>query len=307
MDNQPILSLCIPTNGAVQWVLPVLDSIYNQKCDQSKFEVVITDNGKDSLLPEYIAKMEYPNLRYHQTTDDGFLNLVTCLKEGKGLFCKMINHRSVLLPNSILKFIDLIEKYKETQPVIYCPSGSSSVKGIVECNDLDEFVNSLSYWCSWSAGIGFWQKDIPNFEGIILDDMFPNASLLFEVRKSSKYVIWNEPYMKMEDDSGKGGYDLFQTFGVRFLDLINVLRIHKRITQETFIKVKRDIYGFLSSLYVSEVLLPTKHTFIIGDVRQSMNVYFGRLYYWKMVIGAWLRVPIAIVRKCVSSIFRVFE
>ena len=105
MDNQPILSLCIPTNGAVEWILPVIESIYSQGYDNSKFEVVITDNGKDSLLPEYIAKMEYPNLRYRQTTDDGFLNLVTCLKEGKGLFCKMINHRSVLLPNSILKLL----------------------------------------------------------------------------------------------------------------------------------------------------------------------------------------------------------
>lgn len=284
MDNQPTLSLCIPTNGAVEWVLPVLDSIYKQNFDLTLFEVVITDNGKDSNLSDYLKDYNYSNLRYIPTTDEGFLNLVTSLKEGRGMFCKMINHRSILLPGSISKFVDLIEKYKETQPIIYCPSGNSSVKGIVECNDLDEFVNALSYWCSWSAGIGFWQKDIPNFEGIKLDDMFPNASLLFEVRKSSKYVIWNEPYMKMEDDAGKGGYDLFQTFGVGFLDIINGLRLRKRIGHNTFIKVKHDLYGFLSSLYVSEVLLPTKHTFIIGDVRQSMNVYYGDFSYKKMVL-----------------------
>ena len=301
MDNQPILSLCIPTNGAVEWVLPVLDSIYKQNYDVTLFEVVITDNGKDSHLSDYLKDYNYPNLRYIQTTDEGFHNLVTSLKEGKGLFCKMINHRSVLLPNSISKFIGLIEKYKDTQPVIYCPSGSSSVKGIMECNNLDEFVNSLSYWCSWSAGIGFWQKDIPNFEGIKLDDMFPNASLLFEVRKNSKYVIWNEPYMKMEDDSGKGGYDLFQTFGVGFLDIINGLRIKKRVRQETFIKVKRDLYGFLSSLYVSEVLLPSKHTFIIGDVCQSMNVYYGDFYYKKMVLVGKLKATYRYLKRLIKK------
>ena len=108
MDKQPVLSLCIPTNGAVEWILPVIESIYLQRYDNSKFEVVITDNGEGSQLPDYISKMDYPNLRYIQTYDVGFRNLVTSLKEGRGLFCKMINHRSVLLPNSISKFIGLL-------------------------------------------------------------------------------------------------------------------------------------------------------------------------------------------------------
>ena len=112
MDHQIILSLCIPTNGAVEWILPVIESIYAQEYDTSKFEVVITDNGKQSQLPSYIAKMNYPNLRYKQTDDEGFLNLVTCLKEGKGMFCKMINHRSVMLPESITNMVELVEMYK---------------------------------------------------------------------------------------------------------------------------------------------------------------------------------------------------
>ena len=78
MDKQPILSLCIPTNGAVEWILPVIESIYSQGYDTDKFEVVITDNGKDSQLPAYISKMNYPNLCYKQTSAEGFLNLVSC-------------------------------------------------------------------------------------------------------------------------------------------------------------------------------------------------------------------------------------
>ena len=301
MDNQPILSLCIPTNGAVEWVLPVIESIYSQGYDNDKFEVVITDNGKDTQLPQHIAKMNYPNLRYRQTTDEGFLNLVTCLKEGKGLFCKMINHRSVMLPDSIKAMVALVERYKEGQPMIYCPNGNDRIDKVVECKSIDEFIQRLSYWASWSAGIGFWQKDLSSFEKIELDVMFPNASLLLEVRQESQCVIWNEPYFKMEDDSGKGGYDLFQTFGVGFLDIINGLRIKKRVRQETFIKVKHDLYGFLSSLYVSEVLLPSKHTFIIGDVRQSMNVYYGDFYYKKMVLVGKLKATYRYLKRLIKK------
>jgi len=292
MDSDILLSLCIPTNGAVEWILPVIESIYSQNYDNSRFEVVITDNGKGTQLPAHIAKMDYPNLRYRQTDDEGFLNLVTCLKEGKGLFCKMINHRSVLLPDSISSFIDLIQRYKESQPIIYCADGWAKIDGeLLECRNTDMFVRNLSFFSSLSAGIGFWQKDLPKIDSVSLDKMFPNTSLLFGLRKESEYLIWNKQYEKMADDSGKGGYDLFKTFGVTLLDIINNLRIEERISLETFSYFKKDLYGFLGRLYFSEIMMPTKHTFIIQNVKESFSVYYGDYYYNKMVMRSYIRYP----------------
>lgn len=306
MDNQPILSLCIPTNGAVQWVLPVLDSIYNQKCDQSKFEVVITDNGKDSQLANYLKDYDYPNLRYIVTTDEGFLNLVSSLKEGRGLFCKMINHRSVLEHGTIEEMIGLVERYKDIQPIIYCSDGNVKGPEVIECENLDKFIENLSYWTSWSAGIGFWRKDIERIDSVELDIMFPNASLLVNLRKESQYVIWNKKYEQMGDDAGKGGYDLFDTFAVHFLDIIKGLLVDGRISQHTFNILKSDLFGFLTDLYKNEVILPTKRTFILKDIKRSMRVYYGTSGYWRMVIKAYLMVPYeschAVLRKVLTPI-----
>lgn len=305
MDKQPVLSLCIPTNGAVEWILPVIESIYSQGYDNEKFEVVITDNGKDSQLPAHIVKMDYPNLRYMQTTDEGFLNLVSCLKEGKGQFCKMINHRSVMLPGSISDMVALVEKYKDTQPIIYCSDGNIKCEtNFVECSNTDEFVRHLSYWCSWSAGIGFWQKDIPNIPNIKLNEMFPNASLLFEIRKESEYVIWNKKYEQMCDDSGKGGYDLFHTFGVVLLDIIKGILDSGRISHKTFYVVKKDLFGFLTELYKNEMILPTKHTFILKNIKNSMEVYYGVGGYRKMVINAYLSAFYACIVSIASKVLK---
>lgn len=305
MDKQPILSLCIPTNGAVKWILPVIESIYSQGYDNEKFEVVITDNGKDSQLPAHIAKMDYPNLRYKQTTDEGFLNLVSCLKEGRGLFCKMINHRSVMLPGSITDMVSLVEKYKDTQPVIYCSDGNIKSDGdYIECPDTDSFVRHLSYWCSWSAGIGFWQKDISNIPNIELNEMFPNTSLLFEIRKDSEYVIWNKKYEQMCDDSGKGGYDLFHTFGVVLLDIIKGLLNSGRIQQRTFGIVKNDLFVFLTTLYQNEIIMPTKHTFILKDIKKSMRMYYGNNGYYWMVVKAYMLVS---YNCCVNRLKKAFK
>ena len=40
--NEPILSLCLPTNGVIEWVFPVLDSIYNQNVDLNMFEIIVS-------------------------------------------------------------------------------------------------------------------------------------------------------------------------------------------------------------------------------------------------------------------------
>ena len=132
--------------------------------------------------------------------------------------------------------------------------------------------------------------------------MFPNASLLLNLRKESKYVIWNKKYEQMGDDAGKGGYDLYETFAVVFLDLLNNLRIEKRISVSTFIKVKKDLFVFLRDLYMSEAILPTNRTFILKNIAQSMSVYYGFLSYRQMIVGAWMRIPVVLIRIFLAKI-----
>lgn len=298
MDKQPILSLCIPTNGAVEWILPVIESIYSQGYDNEKFEVVITDNGKESQLPEHIAKMEFPNLRYRQTTDEGFLNLVTCLKDGRGMFCKMINHRASILPGAIEQMVKIVDQYKETKPIIYCVNGFlKDSPEIIECGDLNALIRKMYYWCSWSGGIGFWQEDIQHIDDVQLNFMFPNASMLFNIRKDAQYVVWNKKYQQMGDDTGKGGYNVFETFGITFVDILNDLRREGRISLDTFLFGKKKMYEYVCQLYYQEVLMPTKHTFLVDGAKEYMRVYFSSYDYWKMVIQCGVRAKLAKIKR----------
>ena len=307
VGDSVLLSLCIPTNGIVKWVIPVIDSIYAQQVDNALFEVVITDNGKADDLSKAIADYSYPNLHYYHTTSEGFTNQIDAFEKCSGMFCKMLNHRSRMLPGSIEKIITLVKRYQESKPILYFAEGNAKGGDIIECTNVDEFVRSMSYWVSWSAGTGAWKEDIVDLRNREIDKMFPHTIYLFGLRDESKYVIWNEKYEVMADESGKGGYDLYYTFGVIFLDLVNTLRTNGRISLDTFVRVKDDLFIFLRGLYLSEAILPTNRTFILQNIPQSMDVYYGRLYYWKMVIGAWLRLPIAIFRKCVSTVYRRFK
>ena len=120
--------------------------------------------------------------------------------------------------------------------------------------------------------------------------MFPHTVYLFGLRRESKYVIWNKEYEQMSDDAGKGGYDLFDTFAVHFLELIKELKIEGRICNKTYRLVKWKHFKFLTKLYKDEVIMPTKHNFIIQNIRKSIGAFYGITGYGFMVISAYALV-----------------
>lgn len=290
MENNLLLSICIPTNGVVEWIIPAIDSIYSQGVDNNEFEVVVTDNGEKDDLEIAVSQFEYPNFHYYRTKSRGFENQIDAFEKCSGEFCKMLNHRSKMLPGSISRLLEVVKKYKEEKPIIYCAEGHAKGDEFVECENVDTFVRSLNYFISWSAGTGVWKEDLQDIREKSIDKMFPHVVFLLGLRKESKFVIWNLEYEQMGDDSGKGGYDLFYTFAVHFLDIINGLLREGRIQNKTFFYVKKELFRFLVKLYKDEVVLPTKHTFILQNIRRNIKTYYGDLGFCMMVVCAYLLV-----------------
>lgn len=291
MSNIKLLSICIPTNGAVQFVLPVLDSIYTQGVDDSLFEVVITDNGKDSVLESSLGDYkEHDNLYYYKSELHGFVNQVDSFKRSNGLYIKMLNHRAKLLPGALENFIKMVEKYKDTQPCIYCSDGVLKKPEYTECKDFDSFVRDLSYYSSWSAGVGIWQKDKPMLDKIDYNKMFPHASIMFETRLNSEYVIWNRKFMDMKDEPTKGGYNIFHTFAVVYLDLLKDLENRGRITSATFKSVKQDLRIFLISWYYTIFEVPNQLTFGTEDYKKYILTYYNFWDYLYIKTRAKMRM-----------------
>lgn len=297
----PLLSLCIPTNGKVEWMIPVIESIYAQGVDNTLFEVVVTDNGVKQDLAKAIKKYTYENFHYYQTSSQGFTNQIDAFEKCSGVFCKMLNHRSKMLPGSIESLLQFVKRYETTKPILYCAEGNAKGEEYIECANTDEFVRSMSYWVSWSAGTGAWKSDLYDIRKQKTDTMFPHTTFLFGLRDESKYVIWNGKYEEMADDAGKGGFNLFETWCVVFLDIVNNLRVSDRISKDTFIYVKKDLRKHLDSVYFNEVVLKSKHTFILDNIRESMDVYFGKHDYICMVTTAWLHYPIYVIKKIAKS------
>lgn len=293
--NKPLLTICIPTNGVVKWVLPAIDSIYEEADDLSVFEVVISDNGIDDELKEAIKKYSYSNLHYQKTTAQGFLNQICSFEMAQGVFLKFHNHRAKFKSGTLKYLLNLIEINKSEQPLIYLSNGVLNNGDIQKFHSLNDFTYALSHYTSWSFGLTMWRDDFYKLKNIEPNKMFPHIHYLLQDNVNS-YIVVDKILHEMPDEAGKGGYNLYRTFAVDYLDIMQNLQNTNRITKKTFNHVKKDLYYnlLIPFYYTLKIRNNRNYRFTLDGIKESISVYYGLGYYYWMIMCASIYSPIKI-------------
>lgn len=312
--RSPLLSLCIPTNGIIELIFPVLESIYSQSdVDSSLFEVVVMDNGYNREFKIKIKDYakQHKNLVYKETELKGFLSESECYKAASGTFIKFINHRTKLLPNAINYLLDFIKRNEGEKPCVYFSNGViKQIKGVVEYKDFDSYVRNLHVWSSWSTGMGFWKEDFDRIpKETEFNELYPHTTILFAERNKSKYIIDNTILLDEipVGHSNKGKYNLFHAFGVEYPGIICDLLRDGSISTETFLSVKKDNLKFIADLYKNFLFLRQKCSYDLSGRKQTLEVFYGyknvkRMAFAMLCISV-VKLPVRIVRKLVNMIY----
>ncbi len=299
MADKLLLSLCMPTNGVEQWVFPVLDSIYSQGVDETRYEVVVMDNGDNEnfgrRMREYAEK--HSNLNYQKTDAKLFQSEIACYRQAKGAFIKFLNHRTKLVPGALESFLVFVEQNLMEKPVVYFANGViKQDEETCTYDSFDGFVKGLSYWSSWSTGMGFWKKDFDSIPvGTVFNELFPHTTILFHQRKRGRYVIDNRVLLD-EIPVGnipKGRYDLFFAFAVEYPAIINDLFRSGDITVQTLHAVKQANLRFVSELYYVHVCRKRKCSYDLSSYETSIGIFYSkaavRHQILKMIAGNQIR------------------
>lgn len=284
LKNTLFLSICLPTNGNEKWVIPSIESIYSQNIDNSLFEVIVTDNGDSNNLADAIRTYSYSNLIYKHTDDLGFLNQISSFNLAHGILIKFLNHRAKLLPGSLEYLINLVKDYQNDKPLIYLSDGTLYKNEMICLKTFNEFIYALSHRSSWSSGFTMWKSDYDILSNIQYNKMFPHLPLIFCLHSKQKYLIIDKRLQEMQDDKGKGGYNLFKAFSVDYLDMNRQLLKDQKITNKTYRKIKFDLFFFLCNLYYSNVLRKSDYTFDLSNIKESFCVNYSLSDYYLMIL-----------------------
>ena len=294
MKKKHLLSICFPTNGVSKWVIPAIRRLYEQGADESLFEVVVADNGgQKSDLEEPIKEfLCHSNFRYVKNNSAGFYNIIENFLVARGDYMIKLNHRGMLYPGAIEQIIEQAEKYYETKPLMYFSNGNLKHESILEYDTFDEYLNELSYHSSLSEGLFFWKEDLERVPQIKFAKMSPNVSLMFDSRRKQKFVLVDKQLWWDQDGKGKFGYDLFDTFAVLYMDLVNEVRMDGSITKKTFLKIKGDIFKFLFDCYVAMKLDGAYENYSLEGMLDSLSVYYSKWDYNYIILKTkWYEYP----------------
>ena len=295
----PIISLCIPTNGVSEWVFPVLDSIYDQNVDNTLFEVIVTNNGDNDEFHKKMLnyKKGYANIVYKKTEAYMFHNQLETLKLASGKYFKFVNHRSLLKPGALSRMIDIIKKNEKEKPVIFFSNGKMKEQQY-RLSNFDDFVSTIGEFASWTTGVGIWKEDylkIP--KDVKIDKISPHSCILFSERSKKGYLIENFIFSE-EIDSGhskKGKYDLFKAFAVEELTVTLNLFIDGDIKAKTLKKVKKSYKKLVSKFYFEFIIRKKPCSYELNGFDDAMGIFFNKT---DIVLGAyWIGI-----KRCIKKI-----
>lgn len=299
--ESPIISICIPTKDRIEILRKTLNSIYSSNTlNFEEFEVVISDNSESDELQEVIVK-EYEqisNIHYYKSQQKGFLNSISALEFGKGKLLKLHNDYTMFSNGSLERLISFVKDYMAEQPFIFFSQGILRNQTIKEYNCFNDFVFDLSYWITWSTAFSIWREDFLKLKNKEIDSIFPHTSLLFFESNKEKFVVNNLDYFKNQNIPSKGGYNLFYGFSVIFLRMLEKSKLNNDITQDTFSKIKKDLYyKFLMLWYYNTKVIRNKYSYDMTNIKSSICTYYTMFEYIKLILLAYLLSIKKVVRK----------
>lgn len=306
MNNQPVVSICIPTKKRVDIVRETLKSLLSQDADKTLYEICISDNSETDETKNLIEKefSDVSNLRYRKSDCQGFLNSIEALKLGNGKLLKLHNDYSKFKPGALKDIIDASRKYSDEHDMIFFSMGSvNGPKTISKYTNFDSFLNFISYMSTWSSAFSIWKKDLDKLiqKKIQVDSMFPHTTLLFSLTDKNRYIVDNREHVESIPLKKKGGYNLIDNFVRIYLTMVRGLLMDKSIGKHTYDKIENGIIKFCACWYAIVKTNPN-FTFSFENKEQLISNQCGKLAVCRFWIYFYLcYYPKAILRKLIRK------
>lgn len=262
-----LLSICIPTFNRDDYLTNTLNSIVNQAKFPASCEVIISDNNStDSTraIGEFFSK-KYSNVRYYRNganigAESNFLKL---LDYGYGKYLKLHSDKACFYENKLDELVKDIEN--SDHDVIFLLNenrGKQIDTGIIECNNFDQFVQTVSYWSTWMCGIILKNEEYRKLKSKdrAIGSYLNQTDIMFRMLAQCKSsLIINEKMLYEQETKSKGGYNLFEVFVSNYLGFYQDYLQKGILSMNTYQKEKINLLiNFIFPWYTRRILINDK-------------------------------------------------
>lgn len=285
-----LLSICIPTKNRAAVLQKSLQSIVSQNIftERDDIEIVVSDNASDDYTAAAVQEFAdhfKGKVRYHRNDSDiEDANFEKALRHGQGEYLKLANDSLDWLPGSLEKLVRMVEMTLPVKPVLFFLNQSRPTKeSIIAVNDLDAFMQTVSYHITWIGGFGVWKsqlENMPDFGRHAPLALLQVDAILRQLQISKLAYVSNLAMFKIMPTGPKGGYNIAQVFGTNYLTILR--QFHNEISETTLASLKKEVL----EKHILPFYCSSAHDFGHDDIEKHLLEYACEPYFLNMLSRA---------------------
>lgn len=233
--NQPLLSICIPTYNRCKILEENIIKIISLSEFDDEVQLIINDNASTDDTPAVVKKIinenKNKNIKYYRNKENiKDLNFYYALKNGDGLYCKLLNDYVCPSNTSLLQMKEAVKKYKTEKEIylILCLNYyAEKIERDVICKDANDVVLNLHNKLTWISNFGCFRYQIKSLEEYLqykqslLLQLYWHINLAKDVKKIIICPITQWNALPMQNSMRKSVYNFFKVHVANYYDIIN--------------------------------------------------------------------------------------
>ncbi len=238
-NNQPLLTIAIPTYNRERYLQELLSILLEQIADEPRIELIVSDNaspdGTPSVVEEYQRRgLQIRSIR-NETNIGADANFLQCFEQARGKYVWIFGDDDIIVPGGIAMIFSYLES-KDFDLVYVCsfPIASSarfsalrSTSSAMEFDDAEPFVKRIHIYFTFISG-NIINKDRlqslaqGSFSTLLGTNLVQLSWIYAALNEFQRGLYIQEKLVGARVDN-TGGYKLTEVFGSRL----------KRVTQQS--------------------------------------------------------------------------
>ncbi len=154
MQDQPILSICIPTTNRGKTLYEHLLQILSVKRDD--FDIIVYDGRSSDGTYELVKSINDERIKFYRNDSEtvNFRNqCYGALEKADGIFALHLNDRDIIVSEELGHFIDFLKKNKSFSGGV-CKYLSNHPNNII-CNNFQNSLMNIPFFSVHTTGVVF--------------------------------------------------------------------------------------------------------------------------------------------------------
>jgi len=291
MNNQILLSICIPTYNRAEYLNQTIQSIVNSNGFGNQVEIVISDNcstdNTESICNQWTNK--YQNIKYFrqsQPTHIADQNFIDALTFATGQYLKL-NNDTVLFRKETIKYMlnNIKDAIKTKNPLFFYINYLNNKNSISICYDLNSFVKKTSYFVTWLSHFGCWKEHFDNLsqknKAIKIKLMQTDWSFRLVSKYKKTIICFSDLYDSVILQNKSGGYNILEIFSLNYLSIFKEYMNNCLINKKTYsLEKKKLLFRFLMPSYIMSIYQHNTHKFSIDKPLVYLKEYWHDWYFY---------------------------